>query len=94
MRERRFAFGLSVPLGAAVLVAGLWFAVPAWSSLSVFSLLSTSPTRIWWRREVLLRVSMPPWSPARRVRITLTPLTSPRISSHSRMGACSGLSPA
>jgi uncharacterized tannase-like protein DUF6351 len=79
MRERRFAFGLPVPLGAAVLVAGLWFAVPAWSSqrhdfdpggVSIVSVSNPRPDLVSGG-EVLLRVSMPPGARARRVRITL-----------------------
>ena len=79
MRERRFAFGLPAPVGAAVLLAGLWFAVPAWSSprhdsdrggASVVTVSNPRPDLVSGG-EVLLRVSMPPWSPARRVRITL-----------------------
>jgi Tannase-like family of unknown function (DUF6351) len=79
MTKRRFAFGLPEPVGVVVLLAMLWFAVPAWSlprhrsdggGLSVVSVSNPHPDLVSGG-EVLLRVSMPPGTPARRVRITL-----------------------
>ena len=79
MRERRFAFGLAMPAGAAVLLAGLWFAVPAWSSprhdadwggVSIVSVSNLHPDLVSGG-EVLLRVSTSPGARGGRVRITL-----------------------
>ncbi len=79
MRERRFAFGLTAPVAAAVLVCGLWFAVPAWSAaghrfdhggLSIVSVSNPHPDLVSGG-QVLLRVSARNDGPARRIRITL-----------------------
>jgi Tannase-like family of unknown function (DUF6351) len=77
--KRRFAFGRPGVVGAVVLVAALWFAVPAWSwprhgsdrgGLTIVAVSNPHPDLVSGG-EVLLRVS-PGWGvAARRLRITL-----------------------
>ncbi len=79
MRKRRFAFGLTGPATTAVLVFGLWFALPAWSAsshrvdrggLSIVSVSNPHPDLVSGG-QVLVRVSPRSGRPARGIRVTL-----------------------